>query len=186
MLPWLLLAFVLVPIVELAVILEVGGLLGTGPTILLLVVDSLAGAVLVRREGRRAWQRFHAALRAARWPGDEVAQGALILLGGALLLTPGFVTDAVGLALVLAPTRILVSRLLRRRLRGRIVSDGGGVRRGTRGSHRPGSARGAGTTSHSRRPRDARRGRRETLDVEIVSVDRDRPGEQPDRPDDSG
>lgn len=116
MFPLLLLAFVLVPIAELAVILRVGSFLGVWPTVILLVVDSLAGAVLVKREGRRAWESFRTALSEVRWPGDEVTQGALVLMGGALLLTPGFLTDAVGLLAVLPPTRRLASRLIRRRL----------------------------------------------------------------------
>ncbi len=116
MLPILLLAFVAIPILELAVILKVGALVGLWPTLLLLVADSMLGAALVRREGRRAWQAFRRALREGRWPSDEVAQGALVLVGGALLLTPGFVTDGVGLLLLLPVTRAAASRLLRRRL----------------------------------------------------------------------
>ncbi len=116
MLAILILAFVAIPIVELAVILKVGALIGVWPTVLLLVVDSALGAALLRREGRRAWQAFRQALLQGRWPGDEIAQGALVLVGGALLLTPGFVTDGVGLLLLLPPTRAATSRLIRRRL----------------------------------------------------------------------
>ncbi len=86
----LVLAFVTVPILELLVIQQVGGWLGLPLTITILLLDSIVGAVLVRREGRRAWSAFRAALGEGRWPGDEVAQGALVLVGGALLLTPGF------------------------------------------------------------------------------------------------
>ena len=123
----LLLAFIVVPIVELYVIGQVGGAIGLWPTLALLLIDSLAGAVLVRREGRRAWTAFRDALSAGRWPGDEVVQGALVLVGGALLLTPGFVTDAVGLLLVLPPTRAVAARLIRARM------SAGPVRTGTSG-----------------------------------------------------
>jgi UPF0716 protein FxsA len=109
-------AFLVVPLIELAVIIQVAEVISVGPTLALLILDSLIGAWLVRREGRRTWGAFREALNAARWPGDEVVQGALVLLGGALLLTPGFVTDAVGLLAVLPPTRAVVSRLLRDRL----------------------------------------------------------------------
>lgn len=110
----LLIAFLVVPIVELAVIGAVSARLGIGWTLLLLLADSVAGAVLVRHEGRRAWRRFRSALAEGRWPGDEVVQGALVLVGGALLLTPGFVTDAVGVVLVVPPTRHPVAAALRR------------------------------------------------------------------------
>lgn len=112
----LVLAFVVVPLVELWVIVEVGGLLGLWPTILLLLVDSIAGAVLVRREGSRAWRKFREALGSGRIPDDEILQGALLLFGGALLLTPGFVTDVLGLALVLPITRAPFARLIKLRV----------------------------------------------------------------------
>jgi UPF0716 protein FxsA len=114
--PLLLLLFLIVPLVELAVIIEVGQVIGAWWTIVLLVVDSLFGAWLVRREGRRAWQSFRMALEDARWPGREVAEGALVLIGGALLVTPGFVTDATGLLLVLPPTRRIVATFLEGRV----------------------------------------------------------------------
>ena len=112
----LVLAFIVVPLVELWVIVEVGGLLGLVPTLVLLLVDSIVGAVLVRREGSRAWSRFRAALGEGRIPDDEILQGALLLFGGALLLTPGFVTDVVGLALVLPITRAPFARLIKLRV----------------------------------------------------------------------
>ena len=86
---WLFLAFLVMPLVELWAIVQVGGQIGVGWTVLVLFVDSVLGAVIVRREGRRAWQAFRTALSEARWPGDEVAQGALVLVGGALLLQSG-------------------------------------------------------------------------------------------------
>lgn len=173
--PLLLLAFVVVPLVELAVIGQVSDWLGLPWTLALLLVDSLVGAVLVKREGARAWVAFRTALSEARWPGDEVAQGALVLVGGALLLTPGFVTDAVGLAAVLPPTRAVLSRLLRARLTPAPVkllrTAAGGGQRSTSGS-RGGSGR------SGKRDRDD-----DVLDVEVVSVERDVQEGPPEGPD---
>lgn len=105
--------FIAVPIIELYVIIEVGGLIGVLPTLVLLVAMSLLGATLLRHQGRGAWQRFNQAIAERRFPGREVVDGLLITVGGALLLTPGFVTDAVGLLLLLPPTRAIARRLLR-------------------------------------------------------------------------
>ncbi len=105
-------AFILVPIAELWVLIQVGQVLGVLPTLVLLVVDSLIGAWLLRREGARAWRAFRAALSERRVPAREVADGALVLFGGALLLTPGFLTDALGLLCILPPTRAVLRRLL--------------------------------------------------------------------------
>jgi UPF0716 protein FxsA len=127
----LLCAFIVVPLVELWVILAVRDIVGLGPTIMLLLVVSVLGAALVRREGGRAWQRFRDALGAGRMPTEEVVDGALLLGAGALLLTPGFVTDTVGLLLLLPPNRAVVNRLLRSRVRTSFgVAGGPGRRRG--------------------------------------------------------
>jgi UPF0716 protein FxsA len=108
----LVLAFIVVPLVEIYVIIQVGQAIGPWWTILLLVVDSLIGAWLVKREGRRAWQALREALRTHRPPAKELADGALILIGGTLLLTPGLATDVVGFLLVLPVTRPVFRRLL--------------------------------------------------------------------------
>lgn len=108
----LVLAFVAVPLVELAVVLQVRTTIGLGPTLLLLLAVSLVGAAVVRREGSRAWRAFRGAVASGRPPATEVADGAMLLVGGTLLLTPGFVTDIVGLVLVLPPTRALLRRRL--------------------------------------------------------------------------
>ncbi len=115
MLAPLVLLFVLVPIVELFVILQVGAAIGAWWTIGLLVVASVLGSVLMRAQGRAVWRRFGEAVRAGRPPATEVVDGALVLFGGALLLTPGFVTDLLGLALLAPPTRAVVRRVLVRR-----------------------------------------------------------------------
>jgi UPF0716 protein FxsA len=117
----LFLLFIVVPVVELAVIIQVGSMIGVWPTIALLVAVSVLGTWLVRREGMRAWSAFRLALAHGRVPTTEVVNGALVLFGGALLLTPGFVTDVLGLSLVFPPTRKAIGRLIRSQARGRLL-----------------------------------------------------------------
>jgi UPF0716 protein FxsA len=105
--------FIVVPIVELYVIIKIGGLIGVLPTLALLLADALLGSLLLRHQGRGAWRRFNAALAERRFPGREVVDGVLIVIGGTLLLTPGFVTDVFGLLLLIPPTRAIARRLLR-------------------------------------------------------------------------
>lgn len=127
-------AFLVVPLVEIAVIIQVGRVIGALPTVALLLVESALGAWVVKREGRRAWDALRGALGAGRLPSRELADAALILVGGTLLLTPGFVTDVAGAFLVLPPTRPLARRLLAvlvaRRARRLAVRRGGVPRRG--------------------------------------------------------
>jgi UPF0716 protein FxsA len=105
-------AFVVVPLVEIYFVIQVGQAIGPWWTIGLLVLDSMIGAWLIKREGRRAWQSLRAALNSYRPPARELADGALILIGGTLLLTPGFATDIVGFLLVLPVTRPVFRRAL--------------------------------------------------------------------------
>jgi UPF0716 protein FxsA len=123
--PLLILLFILVPIAELAVIIQVGQAIGVWWTIGLLLADSILGSWLMRHQGRVAWRRFNEALQAGRVPGREVLDGALVIFGGALLLTPGFITDVLGLVLLVPPSRVLVRRVLARRLANRVVVSGG-------------------------------------------------------------
>ncbi len=112
-LPWLLLvAFVVVPLVEIYVIIQVGQVIGAWWTILLLVADSAFGSWLVKREGGRAWRALRIALQEHRMPSRELADAVLILTGGILMLTPGFVLDIVGAVFILPFTRPLGRRLL--------------------------------------------------------------------------
>jgi UPF0716 protein FxsA len=115
----LVLLFIAVPIVEIYVIIQVGQAIGALWTIALLVADSILGSMLMRAQGRAAWRRFNAAIAEGRVPAREVLDGVLVIFGGALLLTPGFVTDVFGLLFLLPPTRALVRRLLVRRFAGR-------------------------------------------------------------------
>ena len=119
----LILLFIVVPIAELAVIIQVGGLIGLWPTLAILVADSLLGSWLMRSQGRLAWRRFNVALQEARAPAREVADGALIIFGGALLLTPGFLTDILGILLLAPPTRALFRRVLVREVARRMAAS---------------------------------------------------------------
>jgi UPF0716 protein FxsA len=112
--------FIVVPLVELYVILKVGDAIGAVPTILLLAADSVLGSLLLRAQGRSVWRRFNEALATGRMPHREVLDGVLVIFGGAFLITPGFITDIVGLMLLIPPTRALVRRLLVRRLGQRV------------------------------------------------------------------
>jgi UPF0716 protein FxsA len=120
----LVILFIVVPIAELYVIIQVGQLIGVVPTLFLLLADALLGSWLLKHEGREAWRRFNEALAGRRFPGREVADGALIIVGGTLLLTPGFITDIFGLFLLLPPTRAITRRLLKRFTIGRFAVVG--------------------------------------------------------------
>ncbi|MDP9189272.1 MAG: FxsA family protein [Actinomycetota bacterium] len=121
--PLLLIAvFIIVPLVELYVIIKVGGSIGIGPTILLLLVDSILGSLLLRSQGRSAWVALNRALAESRIPAKEVLDGVLIIFGGALLLTPGFITDVFGLLLLIPPTRAIVRGVLNRFVVGRFTA----------------------------------------------------------------
>src|SRR6187200_2213651 len=101
----LLLLFILVPIVEIAVIIQVGSWIGVLPTIALLLGVSIAGALLVKHQGLAVLHRVARDREEGQWPGQALVDGALILVAGVLLLVPGFVTDIVGLALLAPPVR---------------------------------------------------------------------------------
>ncbi|MCW2819675.1 MAG: FxsA family protein, partial [Marmoricola sp.] len=105
--PWWLLvvAFVVVPLVEIYVIIQVGQVIGAWWTIVLLIADSILGSWLVKRVGGRAWEALRVALEQRRMPHRELADGVLVLVGGLLMLTPGFVLDLVGILCILPVTR---------------------------------------------------------------------------------
>lgn len=129
----LFLVFVVTPIVELAVIVQVAGSTGVLNTIGLLVLVSVVGAWLVRREGLDILRRAQEEAAQGRIPGREIVDGLLVLGAGALMLTPGFVTDAVGLALLFPPTRALVRAMATRRLTRSMASGRTTFRYGWRG-----------------------------------------------------
>src|SRR4051794_25225296 len=119
----LLLIFIVVPIVEIYVIIQVGQAIGALWTVALLIADSIAGSLLMKSQGRAAWRRFQAAVAEGRVPGREVLDGVLVIFGGAFLLTPGFVTDIFGAVLLVPPTRALVRRVLVRRVSFSVLTD---------------------------------------------------------------
>ena len=139
--PLLAAAFIGIPLLEIFVLVRVGQVIGPWWTILLLVVSGVLGTWLIRREGGRAWRALSEALQTGRMPAREIADGALILVGGTLMLAPGFVTDAVGMLLILPLTRpvarTVLTRLVTRRLLGAGLST---PRPGT--PRRPGPAGG--------------------------------------------
>ena len=121
--PVLVALFIGVPLVEIYVLVQIGQVIGAGWTILLLIVSSVIGTWLVRREGGRAWRALTTALETGRMPHRELADAALILIGGTLMLTPGFVSDAFGALLILPFTRPLARRLLARAVARRLLAS---------------------------------------------------------------
>jgi UPF0716 protein FxsA len=117
--------FVLLPLAELYVILQVGDAIGIVPTLAILVADSLLGSWLLRSQGRAVWRRFNETLAVGKVPHREIVDGVLVIFGGAFLITPGFITDVLGVLLLLPPTRALFRRSLQRRLELRAVSSAG-------------------------------------------------------------
>ena len=111
----LVILFIVVPIAELALLIQVGQAIGVWWTVGLLFADALLGAWLLRTQGRAAWARFNEALAGGRVPHREVVDGVLVIFGGVLLLTPGFITDIFGVLFLFPPTRVLLRGLLVRR-----------------------------------------------------------------------
>lgn len=115
--------FIAVPVVELWLILQVGEMIGVMPTILLLLLDSLLGAWLVKNQGSAVWRNFRTAVDAGKIPANEAVNGFLVIMGGTLLLVPGFLSDIVGILLIAPPSRKFLS--------GRVVKFGMGRTRAT-------------------------------------------------------
>ena len=123
---WLVfLALLVVPVVEIAIIIWVGRVIGGWQTLALLLVESALGAYLVKREGRRTWHALQVALNTGQMPGRELADAALVLIGGTLLLTPGFLTDLAGFFFILPITRPITRRWLQGIVERRLVPRSG-------------------------------------------------------------
>jgi UPF0716 protein FxsA len=121
--PFLVLLFIVVPIAELYVIIQVGQAIGVLATVGLLFLDSVAGSFLMRHQGRAVWRKFRLAIQEGRTPAKETIDGGLVLMGGALLLTPGFLSDILGALMLLPPTRAIIRRMLARRFLGGMVAS---------------------------------------------------------------
>ena len=117
---FLVIAFIIVPIIEIYLIVQVGAAIGGWETLGLLVLDSVVGAWLVRREGFSILARVQTTLGRGELPTNDLVEGLLVLFAGALMLTPGFLTDALGFVLLLPPTRAMVRNVLKARFAGRI------------------------------------------------------------------
>jgi len=113
--PVLLLLFLLVPLLEIYLLIVVGGIIGALPTVVLVVLTAVVGAALARVQGLATLQRLQATMARGEAPAIEMLEGALLLVGALLLLTPGFFTDALGFACLLPPTRRLLSLWLLKR-----------------------------------------------------------------------
>jgi UPF0716 protein FxsA len=122
------LALLVVPVAEIALIVAVGSVIGGWQTVALLLLESALGAYLVKREGRRSWQALQMALNTGQMPARELADAALVLIGGTLLLTPGFLTDIVGFFFILPLTRPVTRRWLQRVVERRLIAKTGIVR----------------------------------------------------------
>jgi UPF0716 protein FxsA len=128
MLLWLFLAFTLVPVIEIALFIRIGGLIGLVPTVVVVLLTGVAGATLARSQGIRVMLDIQKAVQEMRLPTSELLEAAIVLVGAATLLTPGFMTDALGLACLLPPSRkafaAVLGRYLARRIR--LAGDGSG------------------------------------------------------------
>ena len=125
---WLFAIFVAVPILEIALFIQVGGFIGLWPTLLIVVLTAMLGTFLVKRQGLAELRRLQASLDRLSDPTRPLAHGAMILASGLLLLTPGFFTDAMGFALLVPGVRDAVMRHVRSRISVQSFSVGGGAR----------------------------------------------------------
>lgn len=114
---WLLIAFIAVPMIEIALFIQVGGFIGLWPTLLIVVLTALAGTYLVRSQGQLALSEVKTSFSDMRDPTEPLVHGAMILFSGALLLTPGFFTDAVGFALLVPAVRKAVFKAIAARVK---------------------------------------------------------------------
>jgi UPF0716 protein FxsA len=117
----LFLLFTLVPLIEIAVLVQIGSKIGVAETIALVIFAGLAGAWLARREGLRVIRDIQADLDAGRLPGDRLIDALLVLIAAILLITPGVISDLLAVLLLLPPIRAVVRRMLKSYFRNRFV-----------------------------------------------------------------
>lgn len=136
---WIFAVLIAVPIIEIALFIELGGWVGLWPTIGLVVLTAIIGGVLLRMQGFAAMARLQRSMAEGADPSGPLAHGAMILVAGLLMLTPGFFTDAVGFALLLPPVRSALIGWAGPRLAGRVLRAGpGGPQGGRPGAKPPG------------------------------------------------
>lgn len=134
---WIVAALIAVPVIEIALFIRVGGVIGLWPTIAIVIATAVAGGMLLRSEGLRTLRSLQEQLMRGGDPSPLLIEGALILFAAALLLTPGFFTDTLGLLLLVPPLRAGVAAWLRPRLTGRVVTfSTAGLRTGRGGEDR--------------------------------------------------
>jgi len=122
---WLFLAFVSVPLIEIGLFIQVGGAIGLWPTLAIVVLTAIIGTTLVRNQGLMAIGNLQRSFSDLQDPTEHLAHGAMILISGALLLTPGFFTDAIGFALLMPPVRVALLKYLRKRIKVQSFTMGG-------------------------------------------------------------
>ena len=105
--------FILVPLGELALLIEIGKQIGTWPTVAIVVVTGIIGSWMLKWQGISTWRKFRESFSHGGFPGNTILEGLLILIGGAFLLTPGIITDACGFILLIPPSRLLVLKVLK-------------------------------------------------------------------------
>ena len=148
---WLLIAFIAVPLIEIGLFIQVGGFIGLFPTLAIVLITAIAGTYLVRSQGLATLEGLQRSIHEAGDPTEHLIHGAMILFAGALLLTPGFFTDAVGFALLIPAFRQAMFATIRQRVN---VSSGFQAT-----SYQP----------HQRRPHP------ETIDGEVFEIEDDAP-----------
>lgn len=121
---WLFFAFLLVPLIEIALFIQIGGVIGLGWTLLIVVITAVIGTALVRQQGLQALSQVQSSFKQMRDPSEALAHGAMILFSGALLLTPGFFTDAIGFALLVPAIRLALFDWIRRRVKVTAIATG--------------------------------------------------------------
>ena len=150
---WVFLLLLIVPVIEIAAIIAVGRAIGGWQTLVLLVLESFLGAWIVKREGARTWAALQEALRTGRMPGRQLSDAALVLIGGTLLLTPGFVTDIVGFFFILPLTRPLTRAWLEVVVTRRLLGPMGEWPAGPTGPAAPRTSSGSGAATGGTAPR---------------------------------
>ena len=113
---WLLIAFIAVPIIEIALFIQIGGFLGLFPTLAIVVLTAIAGTYLVRAQGLSVLSQLQSRFRELNDPSEPLVHGAMILFSGALLLTPGFFTDFIGFLLLIPNVRAAIFQKVRERI----------------------------------------------------------------------